>query len=124
MGRKTTIRRWGSCRRRKKHSLRLRSAVSTFVAKDCETSGAYASSSRNSRRQGQNNWRKSTTVEDKSHTRELAREFAEAVDAAKEKLTFLCTDGWAGYALRNPAGDTEALLGSAGGGLLPVQGAT
>jgi hypothetical protein len=35
-------------------------------------------------------------VEDKSHARELAREFAEAVDAAKKKLTFLCTDGWAG----------------------------
>ena len=35
-------------------------------------------------------------MEDKSHARELAREFAEAVDASKEKLTFLCTDGWAG----------------------------
>jgi hypothetical protein len=35
-------------------------------------------------------------MEDRSHVRELAREFAEAVDAAKEKLTFLCTDGWAG----------------------------
>jgi hypothetical protein len=35
-------------------------------------------------------------MEDKSHARELAREFAEAVDAAKEKLAFLCTDGWAG----------------------------
>jgi hypothetical protein len=35
-------------------------------------------------------------MEDKSHARELAREFAEAVEAAKKELTFLCTDGWAG----------------------------
>jgi len=35
-------------------------------------------------------------MEDKSHARELTREFAEAVDAAKERLTFLCTDDWAG----------------------------
>ena len=35
-------------------------------------------------------------MEDKSHARELAREFAEAVDATKEKLTFLCTGGRAG----------------------------
>src|SRR6516164_8217407 len=78
-----------SWRRREKHSLRLRSAASTSVAKDCETSGAYASSSRNSRGQGRNNSRKSTTMEDKSHARDLAREFAKAVNAAKEKLTFL-----------------------------------
>ena len=63
-------------------------------------------------------------MEDKSHARELAREFAEAVDAAKEKLTFLCTDGWGGMhrdALRDPAGDTEALPDSAGGGLLSAR---
>jgi hypothetical protein len=35
-------------------------------------------------------------MEDKSYSRELAREFAEVVEAAKRKLTFLCTDGWAG----------------------------
>jgi hypothetical protein len=35
-------------------------------------------------------------MEDKSHARELAKEFAAAVDAAKKELTFLCTHGWAG----------------------------
>jgi hypothetical protein len=35
-------------------------------------------------------------MEDNSYVRELAREFAEAADAARKKLTFLCTDGWAG----------------------------
>ena len=35
-------------------------------------------------------------MEDKSLTRELAEEFAGAVEAAKKELPFLCTDGWAG----------------------------
>jgi hypothetical protein len=39
---------------------------------------------------------KSTTMEDKSYARELAMEFAQAVDGAKKELTLLCTDGWAG----------------------------
>ena len=63
-------------------------------------------------------------MEDKSHARELAREFAEAVDAAKEKLTFLCTDGWAGH-IETPCEILEEtpkrFLVRLGGGLLSAR---
>ena len=38
------------------------------------------------------------TTEDKAYLRELANELAAAVEAAKKKMIFLCTDGWAGRA--------------------------
>jgi hypothetical protein len=38
------------------------------------------------------------TTEDNSYMRELANELLAAAEAAKKKMTFLCTDSWAGRA--------------------------
>ena len=52
---------------------------------------------------------------------ELAREFREAVEAAKKQMTFLCTDSCAGRVettLHSPQGNFEALSNPGARGLL------